>query len=105
MVSEHNSAFDRGHVPAHEIRQEMETSLMLLLAKARAGRHQFVAFQLGFYTKGNLHVAACSHTDMISEYYMSYDRFSCPYVSYELPKVVSPSEQFTKFMYFQREAF
>jgi hypothetical protein len=42
---------------------------MLLLAKARAGSHQFVACQLGFYTeKGNLHVAACSYTDMISEH-------------------------------------
>lgn len=106
MVSEHNSAFDRGHVPAHEIRQEMETSLMLLLAKARAGRHQLVAFQLGFYTeKENLHVAARSYTDMITKHYMSYDRFSCLYVNYELPKVVSPSEQFTKYMYYQMVGF
>ena len=44
MVSEQHSAFDRGRVPAHEIRQVMETSLLLLLAKARAGQHQFVAF-------------------------------------------------------------
>jgi hypothetical protein len=106
MVSELHSAFDRGRVPAHEIRQVMETSLMLLLAKARAGRHQFVAFQLGFHTeKENLHVAARSYTDMISEHYMSYDRFSRPYVNYELPKVVSPSEQFTKYMYYQMAGF
>ena len=106
MVFELHSAFDRGRVPAHEIRQVMETSLMLLLAKAHAGRHQFVAFQLGFYSeKANLHIAARSYTDMISEHYMSYDSFSHPYVNYELPKVVSPSEQFTKYMYYQMAGF
>jgi hypothetical protein len=106
MVSEQHSAFDRGRVPAHEIRQVMETSLLLLLAKARAGQHQFVAFQLGFFIeKGSSHVAARSYHDMISDHYMSYDRFSRPFVNYELPKVVSPSEQFTKYMYYQMTGY
>jgi hypothetical protein len=93
-------------VPAHEIRQVMEISLLLLLAKARAGQHQFVVFQLGFsIDKGSSHVAARSYTDMISAHYMSYDRFSHPYVNYELPKVVSPSEQFTIYMFHQMTGF
>ncbi len=84
----------------------METCLMLLEGKARANRHQFVAFQLGFYTgNATLHIAARSYSDMVSEHYMSYDRFSCPYVNYELPKVFSPSQQFTKYMYYQMAGF
>jgi hypothetical protein len=36
---------------------------------------------------------------------MSYDRFSCPYINFELPKVISPSHQFTKYMFYMMTGF
>ena len=49
MVSEHENAEDRGRLPAHEVREVVETSLCLLENKQREGRHRFVAFNLGFF--------------------------------------------------------
>jgi hypothetical protein len=48
MVSEFHSAFDWGRLPAHEVKLAMETSLLLLQAKAGAGRYQFLCFNLVF---------------------------------------------------------
>jgi hypothetical protein len=42
---------------------------------------------------------------MISDHHMSYNRFSHPYVNYELPKVITPSHQFTKYMYYMMTGF
>jgi hypothetical protein len=51
----------------------METSLLLLQAKARAGRHWVVALQLVFVTDQatGLHVAAHSYCSIISDHCMS----------------------------------
>jgi len=85
----------------------METSLLLLQAKARAGRHQFIALQLGFFPDQatGSHVASRSYCNMISDHHMSYDRFSRLYVNYELPKVFTPSHQFSKYMYYMMTGF
>ena len=107
MVSEFHSAYDRGRLPAHEVKLAMETSLLLLQAKARAGSHRFVALQLGFFPDQatGSPVASRSYCNMISEHYMSYDRFSRPFVNYELPKVFTPSHQFSKYMYYMMTGF
>ena len=80
MVSEFHSAYDRGRLPAHEVKLAMETSLLLLPAKARAGRHQFIALQLGFFPDQatGSHVASQSYCNMISDHHMSYNRFLIP---------------------------
>jgi hypothetical protein len=40
MVSEEESAFSHGRIPAHEVRGSMEVALVLLDAKAAAARHR-----------------------------------------------------------------
>ena len=42
MVSEELSAFARGRIPAHEFRETMMVSFLLLQAKARLSNHQFL---------------------------------------------------------------
>jgi hypothetical protein len=46
MVSEEDSAFTRGRIPAHEFRETMDVSFLLLKAKARLSRHHFVMFDI-----------------------------------------------------------
>jgi hypothetical protein len=48
MVSEQENTEDRGHLPAHEVREVVETSLCLLQNKQREGRYRSVALNLGF---------------------------------------------------------
>jgi hypothetical protein len=86
MVSEEVSAFTRGRIPAHEIRDSMEVSYLLLQAKPRMSRHQFLMFEIdahNFFDFGTqqstLPVAAGAYISMISDHYMSHDRFSRPY--------------------------
>jgi len=85
MVSEELSAFTCGRIPAHEFRETVEVSYLLLLAKARMSRHQFLMFEIDvqnlFYfgtQQSTLPVAARAFISMISDHYMSYDCFSLP---------------------------
>jgi hypothetical protein len=65
-------------LPANEIRHFNGDMSDVVEGKARAGRHQLVAFQLFYTEKATLHIAAHRYSDMISERYMSYERFSYP---------------------------
>jgi hypothetical protein len=85
MISEDDSTFTHGRIPAHEFRESMNVSLLLLQAKSNLSRHQ--AMILG------------------SCYYMSYDCFSCPYKFYELPKVDSPHNHFSSHGYYGLTGF
>jgi hypothetical protein len=96
MVSEHQSAFDRGHVPAHEVRLVLELHLLLIQAKTCESRHCLVSFQLDFFRDQSLlHLVSHCYNDIIYPYYMSY----------ELPKVISPFLQFSKYMLYWMSGF
>jgi hypothetical protein len=102
MISEEDSAFTHGRIPAHKFRESMNVSLLLLRAKANLSRHRAMIFGIGFDAgvcfdtqQSALPMAARAYAQMISCHYMSYDCFSCPYKFYELPKVDSPHNQFS----------
>jgi hypothetical protein len=38
--------------------------------------------------------------NVISSHMLSYDKVSHPYVTYDLPKVVTPTQQFTKYSFY-----
>jgi hypothetical protein len=68
----------------------MEVSYLLLEAKAR----QFLMFEMDFDNsfyfstqQSMLPVAARAYSPMISDRFMSYDHFSCPFKFYQLPQV------------------
>ena len=112
MVSEEDSAFTRGRIPAHEFRETMDVSFLLLKAKARLSRHHFVMFDIDseatsdFSTQQSmLAVAARAYISMISNHYMSYEKFSRPYKFYELPQVESPHTQFSSHAYYEMTGF
>ncbi len=52
-----------------------------------------------------LPIAARSYISMISDHYMSEDRFSLPYKYYELPQVEKPHTQFSSHAYFEMTGF
>ena len=102
MVSEEDSALTRGRIPAHEFRETMDVSFLLLQAKARLSRHHFLMFDIDFEAsldfctqQSTLPVAARAYLSMISNHFMSYEKFSRPYKFYELPQVESPHTQFS----------
>ena len=112
MVSEEDSALDHGRIPAHEFRETMVVSFLLLQAKARLSRHHFLMFDIGFEAsfdfftqQSTLPIAARSYISMISNHYMSYDRFSRPYKFYELPQVENPHTQFSSHAYYEMTGF
>jgi hypothetical protein len=41
--------YTRGRIPAHEFRESMEVSYLLLQAKACMSRHQFLMFEIDVY--------------------------------------------------------
>jgi hypothetical protein len=82
MVSEHESAEDRGRLPAHEVREVVETSLCLLENKQCEGRHRFVAFNLGFLPNlSYVNIAADCYMNLVCNHILSYDKVSRPYVT------------------------
>lgn len=48
MVPDHQSAFDRGHLTAHRVRQVIDACLLLLQAKTKEARYHFLVFEQGF---------------------------------------------------------
>jgi hypothetical protein len=112
MVSEELSAFTLGRIPAHEFHETVEVSYLLLLAKARMSRHQFLMFEIDVQNllyfgtqQSTLPVAARAYISMISDHYMSYDCFSHPYKMYELLQVDSPHTQFSSHGYHEMTGF
>jgi hypothetical protein len=80
MVSEEDRAFTCGRIPAHEFRETMDVSFLLLKAKAHLSRHHFLIFDIDseassdFGTQQSmLAVAARAYNSMICDHYMSYD--------------------------------
>jgi hypothetical protein len=86
-------------------------SLLLLQAKAKQSRNQARLFEFGFdvmeifHEQSSLPIAARAYMFMISDHYMSYDRFSRPYKLYELPKVDDPQTQFSSHGYYEMTGF
>jgi hypothetical protein len=107
-VSEQDSAFDRGRIPAHEVRAAMEASTTLLEANVRVGRHHARLMMFGCdvtMQQSTLHVAARSYMEMISNHFMSYNKFSRPYVFFEQPRVDDPTAHFSSHIYYQFTGF
>ncbi len=46
-ISENDSALRRGRIPAHEMKEVMNVSLMLLRAKANLSRHNIMMLNIG----------------------------------------------------------
>jgi hypothetical protein len=109
MVSEEERAFSCGRIPAHEVRGSIEVVLVLLDAKAAVARHRARLMVFGCdmdIQQPTLHVATRSYMDMISHYFMPYDKFSMPYVFYHLLRVDDPTAQFSKhILYYQMTGF
>lgn len=111
MISENDSALRRGRIPAHEMKEVMNVSLMLLRAKANLLRHNIMMLNIGldvlsFNTQqSSLPISARAYQDMISRHYMSYDSFSRPYKFYDLPKVRNPAEQFSSHGFYELTGF
>ena len=79
MVSEDDCAFSRGRIPAHEVRGVLDTSLTLLLAKAQAGQHRARLLSYGCdlsTQQSTIHFTSRCYSEMISNHFMSYNKFS-----------------------------
>jgi hypothetical protein len=88
MVSEHENTEDRGHLPAHEVRKVVETSLCLLENKQREGRHRFVTFNLGFLPNlSYVNIAADCYMNLVSNHMLSHDKVLHPYVTCNLTTI------------------
>jgi hypothetical protein len=108
VVSEQDSAFDHGQIPAHEARAAMNTSITLLMAKAGLGRHHACMLMFDCIVgiqRSTVHVAARSYMDMISDHFISYNKFSRPFIFYEQPRVDDPSIQYSSNVYYQLTGF
>ena len=92
-VSEQDSAFDRGRIPAHEVRAAMVASITLLEAKVGVGRHRACLMMFGCdveFQQSTVHVAARSYMEMISDHFMSYNKFSGPYFFMNSSELMTP---------------
>ena len=108
MVSEEDSAFSRGRIPAHEVRAVMETSSILLKAKAGAAKHHAHLILYGcdpYIHQSTVHVACRCYMDMISNHFMSYNNFSRPYIFFDQPRVDDPTIHFSTSNYYQFTGF
>jgi hypothetical protein len=79
MVSEEDSAFSHGRIPAHEVRAAMETSSILLKAKSGAAQHHARLMLYGcdpVFQQSTISTACRSYMEMISDHFMSYNTFS-----------------------------
>jgi hypothetical protein len=104
MVSEDHSSFDHGCIPAHEIRQVLVT-VILLQSKLRDSNHRCFLIELVFFPQqSTIDIAAHSYNHLVTEH-LSYDKISCPFVQYQLPKVITPDTQFTKYIFHQMTGF
>jgi hypothetical protein len=80
----------------------MEVSFLLLQAKAHLSRHHFLMFEIdadNCFDVGSqpstMPIAARAYMSMLSDCFMSYNRFLQPYKFYELPQVDCPHTQFS----------
>jgi len=108
MVSEDDCAFSRGRIPAHEVRGVLDTSLTLLLAKAQAGQHRARLLSYGCdlsTQQSTIHFTSRCYSEMISNHFMSYNKFSRPYIFYDQPRIDDPTTQFTSAVYYQMTGF
>jgi hypothetical protein len=108
MASEEDSAFSRGRIPAHEVGAVMEMSSILLKAKTGAARH---CAHLIFYgcdpdvQQSTVHIVCRSDMEMIRNHFMSYNKFSRPYIFFDQPRVDDPTIHFSSFIYCQFTGF
>jgi hypothetical protein len=90
VVSEHHSAFDRGQIPAHALREVSETRSLINEAMLRES--------------GLIHIVM-QFNKMLLDHYMSYDKVSRPFINFELPPVLVTHQQFSKHVYYQLTRF
>ena len=86
----------------------MEASITLLEAKVGVGRHHACLMMFGCNVdiqQTIVHAAARSYMQMISDHFMSYNKFSRPYIFYEQPRVDDPINHFSSHIYYQFTGF
>jgi len=90
MVLEDESAFTHGRIPAHEFKDTLEVSIVLLQAKANQSRDRARMFEMEldcesdvFLQESSLHMAFRSYMSMISDHFMSYDQSSMELLAIE----------------------
>jgi hypothetical protein len=90
----------------------MEVSFLLLQAKARLSRHHFFMFEIDVdncFDVGSqqsmVPIAARAYMSMLSDCFMSYNRFLQPYKFYELPLEDCPLTQFSSHVYHEMTGF
>jgi len=108
MVSEEDSAFSRGRIPAHEVRAAMETSSILLKAKSGAAQHRARLMLYGcdpVFQQSTVSTACRSYMEMISDHFVLYNKFSRPYIFYNQPRIDDPAMHFSSTVYYQLSGF
>ncbi len=106
VVLEHESAFDRGRIPAHAIKEVSETRSVQNQALLRESGHRVWLIVLNVYPKSSILIhTVMQFNKMLLDYYMSYDKVSRPFINFELPPVVVPQQQFSKHVYYQFTGF
>jgi hypothetical protein len=75
VVSEHHSAFDRGRIPAHALREVSETRSLLNKALLRESGHRVRLIMLGVYPMPPILIhTVMQFNKMLLDHYMSYDK-------------------------------
>lgn len=102
----HHSAFDRGRIPAHALREVTETRSLLNEAMLRESGHRVRLIMLGVYlTPPILIHIVMQFNQMLLDHYMSYDKVSRSFINFELPPVQVPQQQFSKHVHYQLTGF
>jgi hypothetical protein len=112
MVSENDSAFDRGRIPAHhmwQVRESLET--LVLMHQRNADRRKRLLWAgaplelLSSRYRNSLDGLVNNNFLLLTNHYMSYDMWSRPYRFYELPCVDNIYEQFSSHRFYELTGF
>jgi hypothetical protein len=112
MVSEHHSEFDQGQIPAHHVSQVNEALSMSARQQTIEQSQKMRLLQdgisldfLGLDRSRSIQTLVDSNFQMLSNHYMSYNKFSKTYCQYELPSVEDPSTQLTSHRFYELSGF
>jgi len=98
-VLDHDTVMERGHIPAHEIRAVLMFTLEMLEMWHRKAERQCILLSLwhlplcyiNILIRGTRYNISNNLLKMWIHHYRSYDKVSCPVVTYELPLIQLPT--------------
>ena len=112
MVSEHDSAFDRGRIPAlhmWQVREGLEVLLQMHQHNAECRKHLLQAGApldlLSSHCWTSTQQTMDAYFVLLSNHYMSYDMWSRPRRFYELPAVENVFQQFSVHHFYELTSF